>query len=78
MNSSFKGGSCLLTVLLALVGHTGCTGTNTGNGAPSPSCAYLGPCTQPVSLTAPDGRIYRGRVSPDTTVASDPTRNCRP
>ena len=74
MSKSVNAGRWLPT-LLALIGLAGCSspsaGTNTGNGAPL--CPYLGPCSDPVSAVGPDGRSYRGRVFPDTTIASDPT-----
>jgi hypothetical protein len=82
MRHSFFRGPGLRLLSAICVGYTGCTssgstgsgtpgfGTNTGNG--SPTCPWFGPCASPVSIMAPDGRTYRGRVYPDTTIASDP------
>jgi hypothetical protein len=77
MRHSFFRGSSLSLLLAASLGYASCSagtntgnGTNTGTGGGAGFCPYM-PCSYPVNVTGSDGTTYRGRISPDITIASD-------
>jgi len=43
---------------------------------PSPGATPYSPCAYAVDVTGPDGKLYRGRVYPDTSIASNADAGC--